>query len=103
MLTICSVQLTFDETSLLVSRLDDDHTLLSDEVAAAIRYAVAAHVGAECLGRDFEDAISHALHDPLPAGLAALRAALDRGDRGADQSPYRKPRSLHIGRVPLEH
>jgi hypothetical protein len=80
MLTVCDCILAASDVGILVGRLDDDHTVISDEAAAAIRFAVAAGSSTDTLDRDLRDAIRHVLLDgPLPPALRALRASLDSG------------------------
>lgn len=79
MFTICGCQLTRDDVTVLIGRLDDDHTVLSDEAAAALRYAVASNTPTLLLDYDLCDAIEHVLRGPLPLGLSALRDALTSG------------------------
>ena len=77
MLTICTCQLTPEETTTLVDRLEADPSPVSAEVVEAIRCAVSSRSRVGALDREFRHAISNALVEPLPPGLASLRAALD--------------------------
>ena len=79
MFTICGCQLTTGDATLLIGRLEDDLTVLSDEAAAALRYAIAANAPTPLLDYDLRDAIEHVLHGPLPLNLSALRDALSSG------------------------
>ena len=79
MFTICGCQLTTDDATILIGRLDDDHTVLSDEAAAALRYAIASNTPTLLLDYDLRDAIEHVLHGPLPLSLSELRDALNSG------------------------
>jgi hypothetical protein len=81
MLSVCGCELSSEDTDTLIGRLEDDPTVISDEAAAAIRYAAEAGVPADVVDPDLQDAIRHALlHGPLPLGLGTLRDALN-GDR----------------------
>ncbi len=90
MLTVCGCQLSVEDTTALVKRLEDDPTVVSHEAAAAIRYAAESGAPAPMLEPDLQDAIRHALlHGPLPLGLGALRDALNAGDRSPRADPPR--------------
>ena len=78
-MVVCGCHLSVEDTATLIGRLDDDHTVVSDEAAAALRFAVAAGLPADKLDRDVRDAIVHVLYEPLPPGLGALRDAIDSG------------------------
>ena len=77
-LKLCGCELDDVDAAVLIGRLDDDPTLLSDEAAATLRYAIAAKLSAGILDYELRDAIRHALYWPLPPGLAALRESLSR-------------------------
>jgi hypothetical protein len=77
-LKLCGCELDDVDAAVLIGRLDDDPTLLSDEAAATLRYAIAADLPAETLDYDLRDVIRQALYWPLPDGIAALREALSR-------------------------
>ena len=79
MFTICGCELTTDDASILIGRLDGDHTVLSDEAAVALRYAVNSNTPTLLLDHDLRDAIEHVLRGPLPIGLSQLRDALNSG------------------------
>jgi len=80
MLSVCGCQLNSEDTATLIGRLEDDPTVISDEAAAAIRYAAETGGPADPLDPDLQDAIRHALlHGPLPLGLGALRDVLNGG------------------------
>ena len=64
---------------ILAGRLDDDHTVLSDEAAAALPYAIHSDTPILLLDDDLRDAIEHVLQRPLPIGLSVLRDALNSG------------------------
>ena len=90
MLTVCGCQLSVEDTTALVERLEDDPTVVSHEAAAAIRYAAESGAPAPMLEPDLQDAIRHALlRGPLPLGLGALRDALNAGDRSPRADPPR--------------
>jgi len=76
---ICGCDLAFEDIIILIERLDDDPTIVSGEAAAAFRYAFGAALAPDPLDRDFRDAISQVLHEPLPPGLVALRDAIRDG------------------------
>ena len=81
MLSVCGCELTIEDTTTLVERLEQDPTVVSHEAAATIRYAAESGDPTPTLEPDLQDAIRHALvHGPLPLGLGALRDALN--DRG---------------------
>jgi len=80
MLTVCGCPLSIDETTALIARLEADPTLVSDEAAAAIRYAAESGLPADALDPDIRDAIRQALNEgKLPFGLRTLREVLSSG------------------------
>jgi len=79
-LTLCGCQLGMDDARVLLDRLYVDHTVRSDEAAAAIRFAVATGVTTGALDFSLRDAIKHVLtDDPLTPGLTELRNAINLG------------------------
>jgi hypothetical protein len=78
-LRLCGCEITSEDSDTLIALLDADVTLLSDEAAAALRWAQDTGSPINQLDDDICLALQHVLSE-VPAGsLTTLRSVLGRG------------------------
>ena len=79
MLQLCGCVIPPEDVDTLIDLLEADVTLVSDEAAAAIRYARGSGDEVTDIHPDLRDAIIHVLDDSRITSLSSLRDALQAG------------------------